>query len=331
MLVRLGYVSICMTLHMTTSKTITYQNYLKMEKSERQEKLFMMVRENLLSLYEILKYNFKNHIHFYRLTSHLIPLATMDGVTFDYIYPFFDLYQKIASFLSFSAIRVDMHADPYIVLNSTNPKVIEKSIASLLHYKKVMDALGVDHPKLVLHVGSSQFGKKQSMIRFCHTFQKLEPSLQKMILLENDDKVYDVEDVLSLCQTLDIPMVLDYHHHLCNNKHIDLEALIPDILKTWKKESLPPKIHFSSPKSNRKKEFRSHHDYIDVRTFISFLETLSKYTSHIDIMLEAKMKDVALFQLVRELKYHTNYLFLDDTTFIVNGGGSHGSKYHKRN
>ena len=36
----------------------------------------------------------------------------------------------------------------------------------------------------------------------------------------------------------------------------------------------------------------------------------------IDIMIEAKSKDDALFKLVRELKYKTNYLFLIDTTFI---------------
>lgn len=29
------------------------------------------------------------------------------------------------------------------------------------------------------------------------------------------------------------------------------------------------------------------------------------------------MKDDALFRLVRELKYKTNYRFIDDTSFIV--------------
>ena len=34
-------------------------------------------------------------------------------------------------------------------------------------------------------------------------------------------------------------------------------------------------------------------------------------------MLECKAKDDALFRLVRELKYKTNYKFIDETTFIV--------------
>ena len=36
-----------------------------------------------------------------------------------------------------------------------------------------------------------------------------------------------------------------------------------------------------------------------------------------DIMIEAKAKDEALFKLVRELKYKTNYKFIDETTFII--------------
>ena len=34
-------------------------------------------------------------------------------------------------------------------------------------------------------------------------------------------------------------------------------------------------------------------------------------------MIEAKAKDEALFKLIRELKYKTDYQFIDDTTFIV--------------
>ena len=34
-------------------------------------------------------------------------------------------------------------------------------------------------------------------------------------------------------------------------------------------------------------------------------------------MLEVKQKDDALFRLVRQIKFYTDYKFLDDTTFIV--------------
>ena len=78
-----------------------------------------------------------------------------------------------------------------------------------------------------------------------------------------------------------------------------------------------PKIHFSSPKSSLKKDFRAHHDYINSNTFIDFIEKIKFINIDFDIMIEAKAKDEALFRLVRELKYKTNYKFIDETTFII--------------
>lgn len=78
-----------------------------------------------------------------------------------------------------------------------------------------------------------------------------------------------------------------------------------------------PKVHFSSPKSKLKKEIRSHSEYIDFNAFISFLEGVKPFLSRLDVMLEVKAKDDALFRLVRELKYKTNYRFIDETTVEV--------------
>ena len=47
------------------------------------------------------------------------------------------------------------------------------------------------------------------------------------------------------------------------------------------------------------------------------LDLVKKYTDKLDIMIEAKAKDLALFTLVRELKYKKEYQFIDDTSFIV--------------
>ena len=106
-------------------------------------------------------------------------------------------------------------------------------------------------------------------------------------------------------------MVLDYHHHICNNNNLNIDNYLQRIFNTWKNNI--PKIHFSSPKNNTKKEFRSHHDFINIQDFILFLEKISPLNKDIDIMLECKAKDEALFKLVRQLKYY-NYQFIDDTT-----------------
>ena len=108
-------------------------------------------------------------------------------------------------------------------------------------------------------------------------------------------------------------MVLDYHHYKCNNKKKLTTSDLKDILSTWKDTKLKAKIHFSSSKSRKDK--RSHHNYIDEKEFIKFLDLLKKVDEDVDIMLECKMRDMALFKLVRQLKCHSEYTFINETTF----------------
>ena len=111
-------------------------------------------------------------------------------------------------------------------------------------------------------------------------------------------------------------MVLDYHHYICNSGEVNISDYYERIFSTWK--NIIPKIHFSSPKNKTKKDIRTHHDYINPDDFISFIDSIKHLNFNIDVMLEAKAKDEALFKLVRYLKYKTNYKFIDDTTFEVN-------------
>ena len=110
-------------------------------------------------------------------------------------------------------------------------------------------------------------------------------------------------------------MVLDYHHFKCNNEKEDINDYLKEIIDTW--DGKLPKMHFSSPKSKLKKEFRSHSDYINKESFIEFINIIKKQDKDIDIMLEAKAKDDAISRLVRCLKYETNYKFVNETTFIA--------------
>lgn len=314
MRVRLGYVALSKALDdVTTSSTITYTNYIN--KNYNTSKLLEITKNNLDSLYKIIKYNVKNNFHFYRLTSKLVPLATHDKVDFDYITPLLDEYKKIGKLINDNNIRVDTHPDQYAVLNSMDSKIVKNTVEILEYHYKIMDALGIKDKIIILHVGSSACGKKASITRFINNFNKLPDYIKKCIAVENDDKVYNIKDVLELCHKINVPMVLDYHHFICNNEKEDINYYLKEIIDTW--DGKLPKMHFSSPKSKLKKEFRSHSDYINKECFIEFINILKKQDKDIDIMLEAKAKDDAISRLVRCLKYETNYKFVNETTFIA--------------
>ena len=275
--------------------TITYTNYLK-----DNTLLEGIIKKNFEVLKEILIYNNKNNVHFYRLSSNFIPCATI--IEYDYPNIFKNEFKETSKLIKG---RFDMHLSEYCILNSTNKEVVKRSIDEIKYHYKLLKAFKVK-PNLVIHIGSKSFGKENSIKRFINNFSKLPKYLKESLIIENDDKVFNVEDTLNLCKQINRPMVLDVHHHSCNKTKNDLSFYLEDIFNTWNE---PPKIHFSSPKN--KKDFRAHNDYINSDDFINFIKSIDR---DIDIMLEAKAKDDALFRLVRELKYKTNYTFIDETT-----------------
>ena len=311
MIIRLGYACITETLTgITTSSSYTYTNYTK---EQNKTKLDRIIKSNLTDLGKILDYNISNNIHFYRLSSKLIPLATKKEVVFNYLSKYDKYYEYLSKKIEDSRMRVDLHPDQFCVLNSTNKDIVKNSIEILKYHYNILNKLKIKNKVLVLHVGSNAFGKSNSLTRFINNYMILPKSIKDTIVVENDDKVFNIKDCLYLNEKLNVPIVLDYHHHFCNNDGINLYDYIEDIFNTWK--NINPKVHFSSPKNLTKKEIRSHNDYIDSNKFIEFVEDIKHLDYDIDIMIEAKKKDEALFRLIRELKYKTNYKFIDDTTF----------------
>ena len=313
MKIRIGYVALSKTIDITSSHSFNYSNFVK--SNNDYQKLDKIIELNLNSLNNLIDYNIKNNIHFYRISSNLIPLASMKKISFDYINKFKSMYNQIGEKIKKYNIRVDMHPDQFTVLNSTKCEVLENTFEILKYHYNILEALNVKEKVLILHVGSNVFGKKASVNRFINNFNKLPEYIKNSIVIENDDKIFNIVDALDLCIKINRPMVLDYHHYICNKDNIDIKNYYEQIFSTWK--NINPKIHFSSPKNKTKKDIRSHHDYINSDDFISFIEDVKHLNFDIDIMLEAKSKDEALFRLVRELKYKTNYKFIDETTFEV--------------
>jgi len=76
---------------------------------------------------------------------------------------------------------------------------------------------------------------------------------------------------------------------------------------------LPPKIHVSSPKSD--KDPRSHADYVEIGPLLAFLREIAPTTPRLDVMIEAKMKDGALLRLMDDLQQQEGVTALDQASF----------------
>ena len=319
MRVRLGYVSIALNLPKTTSSsTVTYTRYSKMKTDkEKINKLKEVTKSNLDGLEKIIRYNIENEIHFYRITSNLIPLLTHPEVDFDYKRFFRKDFDYIGNLIKDNNIRVDTHPDQFNVINSTKKDVVESTLRNLKAQAELFDDLNYLYGKMVLHVGSSQGGKEASIDRFIENLKLYPQNITDKLIIENDDKTFTAKDVLDLCKRINKPMVLDVHHHICNNEGEEIEELLPEVFKTWENEILPPKIHFSSPREFEND--RKHADYINSSDFIKFLEKAKEVCDiDFDVMIEAKQKDLALEKLMKELKeLKPEWNYIDKSTIEI--------------
>lgn len=309
MLIRLGYACISNVLNLSSSKTITLSYYKRINNKLRKDKISNIIENNLDSLCEIIKYNIKNDIHFFRITAKLIPLMDIVGIDLS---KYKKKFNYIGRLIRDSNMRVSTHIDQYCVLNSINNEVVLNSINLLNDLVKVMDMFNIKYD-LIMHVGSKSGGIKQSMDRFINNFNLLNVKVKRRIVLENDDKSFNVYQTLKLCEKLNIPMCLDIHHHYCNKCSKDICFYIDRIYNTWNNKTC--KIHISSMKS--KKEYRAHNNYIKYLDFIKLIDIIRNKNINTDIMLEAKEKDIALFKLVMEIKYKSDFKFIDNSSFIV--------------
>ena len=182
MIIRLGYVAISLTLDITASKTITYTNYSKLKETEKRKKLDTIIKENLENLKQIMIYNFKNEIHFYRLSPNTIPLSTHPNININYIKKYKKQFETIGYMSKLYNIRLDTHPDHFCVLNSNRKEVIESSIKIVKYHYNLFKTMKING-KAILHIGGAYDNKEKSIQRFIKNFKKLDKKFQKIIHL----------------------------------------------------------------------------------------------------------------------------------------------------
>ncbi|MGE7984160.1 UV DNA damage repair endonuclease UvsE [Solibacillus sp. NPDC093137] len=318
-IVRLGYVAMSMELkNASPSQTMTFTQFQKIKDREAAiRKLERIALKNLENTFRLLKHNVFNEIHFYRLTSRLIPLANHEELPdWNYIKPLLEKLAEIGEYATKHNIRIDFHPDHFVVVNSPKTEVVKNSIKTLKMHYLLLRGMKIDPThRCVLHVGGNYKETENSLEQFVDNWMDVPRAIQKMIILENDDTSFTVDDTLYLCEKLDIPLVFDYHHHLAHHYNEKWNDKWDRIVATWKDSPLPIKMHISSPKSE--KEFRHHSDYVDVDMFFRFLNEIKGTVPEIHCMIEAKKKDEALFHLMEEIKLREDVEIMDGSSFYL--------------
>jgi UV DNA damage endonuclease len=305
--IRFGYVSHALSLYnCSPAKTLTLTRYKAMDKDERLEKLVHVTAQNIENTFRALHYNVSQQIPLYRMSSSMVPLATHPEVEFNYLNIFREQFKEIGDFIRRHHLRVSFHPNQFTLFTSDKPHITDNAVTDMEYHYNVLEAMGIaDKSVINIHVGGAYGNKELAIERFYQNINKLPSHIKKQMTLENDDKTYTTSETLKICKQEGIPLVFDYHHHRANLCEEPLEVLLPEIYSTWKQTNLPPKIHISTPKSE--KEYRAHSDLIEIDFIKPFFELAKTIGIDIDIMIEAKKKDLALLKLMEDLSKVRGY------------------------
>lgn len=218
-------------------KTITRARFLTLSPSSQELTLRELYRENLLRLFNAITFCRNNHIGLYRATSNLFPLNDEPaGVKeLDLLGPKMSPFGATAERFG---IRVLLHPDQFVVLNSESDSVNAQSLHLLERHAHVFDMLGLPQSvwaPFILHGGKG--GRPEQLIG---AIQELPPAIRNRLVLENDESAYSAAEILEICQRAGVPMVFDAHHHVIKEgldsyEDPSIDSFVAEAAQTWPK------------------------------------------------------------------------------------------------
>ncbi|RPD75940.1 UV-endonuclease UvdE [Lentinus tigrinus ALCF2SS1-7] len=256
-------------------------------------------RKNAEDLSRLIQWNEDNNIKFLRVSSELFPFASHEkyGYTLEYaekeLKAAGDLAKKYGH-------RLTSHPGQFTQLGSPREVVVDAAIRDLEYHCQMFRLMGTGKDSvMIIHMGG-MFGDKEATIeRFKDVYRnRLTNEIRERLVLENDEMCYNPDDLLPVCEELNIPLVFDYHHNWIYPSEKPLPELIQRINAIWHRKGIKPKQHLSEPCPGAETvmEKRKHADRCK-----SLPEHLPE---DMDLMIEAKDKEQAVFHLYRVYNLH---------------------------
>ena len=295
------------------------------------EELKSKILQNLRDVITIMDWNEANGIKLYRMSSEMFPHKSNEKVQ-DYDLDFAkDLLREIGEKSKQYKQRLTFHPGQYNVVGTPITKAFEQTISDLSYHAEVMDLMSLDENSvMVVHGGGIYGNKRETIDRWCNQYYLLPENVRKRLVLENCEKCYSIEDCLEISSRINIPVVFDTHHFECYKQLHPSEHFkhpseyMESILQTWKRRNIKPKFHISEQGLGR---CGHHSDYVEqIPDYL--LEIPEKFGIHIDIMIEAKMKEQAILRLYSKYP-HLNCLTHNQNTQPTQNTIHHKKKKHK--
>jgi UV DNA damage endonuclease len=289
---KLGYPCINRSIGCTANSTFRLVSY-------SEELLVRKVSGNLACLRRILEFNAEKRLLFFRISSDIVPFASHPVCEFDWARHFREELRSIGKFVTEHGMRISMHPDQFVLLNSPREGVVERSVAELEYHCQVLDVMGLGpDAKIQIHVGGVYGDKAKATDDFVRGYRKLSQPLRKRLVIENDDRLYSLRDCLEVHRRTRIPVIFDSFHHEQLNEGESRAEAVSMAQRTWGKRDGDLMVDYSSQQKGQRRG--KHAESIDLRHFRRFLRDTEGLD--FDIMLEIKDKERSALKALRVLE-----------------------------
>ncbi len=285
-MVRVGYAAQNLTLPATTNRT------LRLAGLSDKDKVRGIVRENIGGLREILSWNADHGVQLFRIGQSLVPFASHPDFPYDWRAEHGEELREAGDLANSLGIRLSVHPGQYIQPSSLRPEVVERSLAELRSSARVLSLLGgasAHDSVMVLHLGGKNGDKAATAARFVEVLRP-ETEVLSYLALENDERIWNVSEVVETARNLGIPAIIDTLHHELNSDGLHLHEALDLSLPTWEIRGARPKLHISS--QDPEKQPGAHAWTLSSADWQSLLAALGGRDA--DVMVEAKGKEEAL-------------------------------------
>lgn len=285
---RVGFACVTYQLGWTTNHSFRLANLSS-------ERLAEAVARNLDDLEAMLGWMAGENLRFLRIGSSFVPFASHASMKIDWKSLCAERLRRIGREYGASGFRFSMHPGQYNVLNSPSPEVLSRTVAELSYSCGVLDLMGLDGShKVVIHAGGVYGDRKGSLERLCGAVRALPDSVRARLAIENDDRHFTFEDVLSVCEKTGVAAVYDHHHQQLNPSG-PIRGLLERARPLW--GGSRPEVHLSSQKAGARP---GAHDFTVRKS--DLMELLRVLPFRADLMVEAKGKERAALDVLGMLR-----------------------------
>jgi len=189
-----------------------------------------------------------------------------------------------------------MHPDQFIIINSPDIKIFQRSVKELRYHAEVLDLMEIDYTaKIQIHVGGAYGNKVQSIRRFIERYNYLDSKIKRRLVIENDERLFNIEDCLRIHEEIKIPVVFDVFHFKCNNSGESIREALSQVCSTWSGKDGTPIVDYSSQEKG--KRIGSHTTTIHIVDFKRFIKETEDF--QFDIMCEIKDKEKSALRALK--------------------------------